>query len=407
LAALVVLGCHDPAIRTRIPEGLHSPFTGYESARYRDGRMWLCRPDLPSDACRVDLTETELHADGSRAVVPRSPAAKTDVDCFYVYPTLDLSPFARNHEEFDDIEKMRDVAAWQAAHFSEVCSVYAPLYRQATIGAYLNPASRREAFMAVAFSDVEDAFLHYMSHFNHGRKVVLFGHSQGADMVVRLLQKRFDGDPAMREKLVVAMPIGWPVQVAAGKSTGGSFVNLPMCTGDDERGCIVSYRSHRGGETASAGPMAPGPGKETMCVNPGGAGGDHYFRRTIFAVNDKLRAKYDVLKDVKTPYVSYTDFYAGRCVAGEGGYHYLEVREAPQPGDRRAAPLDLESFWFGTQMGLHVLDLQFPQGDLVELVRRKIGASPELGSTAVSGGSSEAGPARREAPAPATASAPR
>jgi Protein of unknown function (DUF3089) len=374
LAALVPLGCHDPAVRTPIPEGLHSPFTGYESQRYRDARMWLCRPDLPADACRVDLTETELHADGSRAVVPRAPAASTEVDCFYVYPTLDLSPFARNHEEFDDITKMRDVAAWQAAHFSEVCSVYAPLYRQATIGAYLNPAARREAFMAVAFSDVEDAFLYYMSHFNHGRKVVLFGHSQGGDMVVRLLQKRFDNDPLMREKLVVAMPIGWPVQVAAGRPTGGSFVNLPMCTRDEEQGCVVAYRSHRGGEPASAGPSAPDPGKETMCVNPGGAGGDHYFRRTIFPVNDKLRAKYDVLKDIKTPYVSYTDFYAGRCVAGEGGYHYLEVRAAPQPGDRREAPLDLESFWFGTQMGLHVLDLQFPQGDLVDLVRLKMGA---------------------------------
>jgi hypothetical protein len=242
LVALAALGCHEPAARTPIPEGLRSPFTGYESARYRDAKMWLCRPDLPADACRVDLSETELRADGSRAVVRRAPATTTDVDCFYVYPTIDLSPFAQNHEDFDDLSRMREVAAWQAAHFSEVCSVYAPLYRQATIGAYLTPPSRRERYMDVAFSDVEDAFLHYMSHHNHGRKVVLLGHSQGGDMVVRLLQKRFDDDPAMRARLVVAMPIGWPVQVAAGRTTGGSFVNLPMCTADEESGCVLAYR---------------------------------------------------------------------------------------------------------------------------------------------------------------------
>jgi hypothetical protein len=382
LLTLAALGCHDPAVAVRIPEGLHSPFTGYESARYADSKMWLCRPDLPSDACRVDLTETELHADGSRLVVPRQPAKSTEVDCFYVYPTVDLGVLAKNHDDFDDTSKMRGVAAWQAAHFSEVCSVYAPLYRQATIGTYLNVAARRDRFLSVAFSDIEDAFLHYMAHYNHGRRVVLFGHSQGADMVVRLLQKRFDRDPAMRDKLVVAMPIGWPVQVAAGRSTGGSFANLPICTRDDETGCVISYRSHRGGEPATPGASAPDPGNETVCVNPDGPG-DHYFRRTIFAVDDKMRDKYEVLKDVRTPYVAYTDFYAGRCVAGEGGYHYLEVRAAPQPGDQRRAPLDLESFWFGTQIGLHVLDLQFPQGDLVDLVRRKIAAAPPAGSGAV------------------------
>ena len=36
---------------------------------------------------------------------------------------------------------------------------------------------------------VVDAFLHYMGQYNRGRKVVLLGHSQGAQMIVRLLQR--------------------------------------------------------------------------------------------------------------------------------------------------------------------------------------------------------------------------
>lgn len=88
------------------------------------------------------------------------------------------------------------------------CAVYAPLYRQATIGTYFAGKDRRESFLQTAYSDVLDAFLHYMGQHNRGRKVVLIGHSQGADMISRLLRQVFDHDPAMRERLMLAMPVG-------------------------------------------------------------------------------------------------------------------------------------------------------------------------------------------------------
>jgi hypothetical protein len=108
------------------------------SAAYRDPAMWLCRPDLASDACRGDRTTTEIAPDGTRTI--RSdlgrPHRDAPVDCFYIYPTLDLSPVPGNHTDFSDLDRERATAAAQIGRFSDVCNVYAPLYRQATIGTY-------------------------------------------------------------------------------------------------------------------------------------------------------------------------------------------------------------------------------------------------------------------------------
>ena len=122
---------------------------------------------------------------------------------------------------------MSAVAASQAARFRETCAVYAPLYRQVTIGSYLHEDTL-ESRLAFAFSDVEAAFRAYLAKYNRGRPIVLIGHSQGADMVIRLLQRVFDGDPAIRARLVVAMPIGWDVEVAKGKTVGATFANIPV-----------------------------------------------------------------------------------------------------------------------------------------------------------------------------------
>ena len=39
--------------------------------------------------------------------------------------------------------------------------------------------------------------------------------------------------------------------------------------------------------------------------------------------------------------------------------------------DARVSPIDLSSFWLRGRMGLHLLDLQFAQGDLIDMVARR------------------------------------
>ena len=368
-------GCHSPAVPARIPADLRSPFVGYSSATYARDAMWLCRPGKPGDVCASDLTATEIHPDGSQTVVAHQATPDPKVDCFYVYPTVDVQLTAANHTDFSDLAPMRRTVLAQAARFGEVCAVYAPLYRQATIGTYFAGKDRRESFLQTAYSDVLDAFLHYMGQHNRGRKVVLIGHSQGADMISRLLRQVFDHDPAMRERLMLAMPVGGPVEVPNGKLTGGSFDNIPLCSRPDETGCVVAFRTFRmGGDTRKA-IFPPPPGHEPACVNPVEPGSTESRRlsRTYYPVDAQTRKLMAGVDGVTTPFVLFRGYYDAACMTSPEGYRYLGISAAAAPGEKRVAPVDLEDRRLNRSFGTHVLDMQFTQGDLVDLVGKRIG----------------------------------
>jgi hypothetical protein len=351
---------------------------GYASPLYADGRKWLCRPDLPADPCRVDLTTTEIQPDGTRTIVRHAPAAHAKVDCFYVYPTVDLRPVPDNHTDFDDLEPMAGTTEAQVALLGQVCDLYVPLYRQVTIGTYLFGEEQREQRLAVAFSDVADAFAHYLGQYNHGRPIALIGHSQGAEMVARLLHRFFDDDPALRARLLVAMPIGGWVDVPRGRVAGGTFANIPVCTKPDELGCVVAFHTHREGASVSSHGWFPKPGNETVCVNPASVDRNErsWFSAVYFPVKGRALRLLHGVEGVTTPFVAFRELYTGRCEEGPNGYRYLAVEEVRRPGDAREAPIDLYSLGLNTGLGLHILDFQLAEGDLVDMVARRAAALP-------------------------------
>ena len=225
---MFLVGCA-PAAPTIIPSNIRSPYLGYSSEKYRDDAMWMCRPDLAGDPCHGDLSATEIHPDGTRTKVEHHPAADPKVDCFYVYPTMDDRMFPANQTDFSNPEKIRSAVLAQAARFSEVCALYVPLYRQITLGTYMWNSTRRERLLETAFSDVHDAFLHYLGQYNRGRKVVLIGHSQGAEMIARLLRYEFEHNPELRQRLLVAMPIGGQFEVRSTVGQGTTVsLRLPL-----------------------------------------------------------------------------------------------------------------------------------------------------------------------------------
>ena len=296
LAAALSVACAPIPPLTVLPPPQRPGYAGYSSPHYADDKSWLCRPDLPSDGCRVDLTATEIHPDRSRTIVPFVPAAAPKVDCFYVYPTVDHSVVPGNHTDFADLEPMARTAAAQFARLGEVCRVFAPLYRQVTIGTYLFGGAGLEARLAVAFSDVADAFAHYHGQYNQGRRIVLVealaGRGDGGAPPAPLLRGR--SGAARTARLVLAMPIGGTVEVPRGRLTGGTFATLPVCTRPDELGCVVAFRTHRAGSDVDPGSrLAPAPGRTSVCVNPASAGGDERraFSRTYLPVTGRaLRA---------------------------------------------------------------------------------------------------------------------
>jgi hypothetical protein len=341
--------------------------------RYEEPAMWLCRPGLPTDACRVDLDATEIHPDGSRVVVPFVPAAKAPVDCFYVYPTVDVGMVPGNHDDFTDTTSMRELAHSQAARFGEACQVFAPLYRQVTIATYFEPLEQREPRFALAFSDVLAAFRFYLAHADASHKIVLIGHSQGAEMVIRLLHAVFDNDAAMRARLLVAMPLGGVVDVPEGKTVGGTFANLPLCTSPDELACVVAFRTYRAQHPVHSWDGPPPKGRRTACVNPADVVGNqqHLLSGAALPTRSKFRPDMPAMEGVKTPFVLMRDFYGAQCVDGKDGFRYLAVEAAPAQGDARANPINFDEYIWRSQLGLHLLDFQLSQGDLVQMVKRK------------------------------------
>lgn len=376
LPLLSSLGCHSPAAVAKIPSDLRSPFVGYQSETYGKDAMWLCRPGLAGNVCASDLTATELLPDGTKQTVPHQPSPQPKVDCFYVYPTVDLSMSAQNHTDFSDRAPMQRTVLAQAARFSEVCAVYAPLYRQVTIGTYFAGADRRERFLQSAYSDVLDAFLHYMGQHNQGRKVVLVGHSQGADMIARLLRQIFDKDPTMRERLLLALPIGGPVETDKDKLVGGSFENIPLCSRPDETGCVVAFRSFRAGADTSRAIFQPAPGHEPACVSPTEPGSTDRkpLSRVYFPIDAQSKKLLRGVEDVTTPYVLLRNYYEASCQKSDAGYRYLGVSTVQLAQDKRPSLLDLQDRRLNRGFGLHILDMQLAQGDLIDLIGKRLGS---------------------------------
>jgi hypothetical protein len=308
---------------------------------YRDPSAWLCLPGR-SDPCGLDISTTEIRPDGTRA--PRAMASQQPADCFYVYPTVDLGLRPGNHEDFADLSKIAETTRAQVARFAQVCTLYVPLYRQARIGSYLRGGHQLDANLDAAYADVADAFRHYLATYNRGRDLVLIGHSQGAEMVKRLVVDVVERDPALRARLLVALPIG-------GRFDTSTF-QLPACSATAQRGCVIAYRSYLDGtqpEDASA-----------LCVNPG--------RLLDPEMPGPLDATYlnsghlDGVAGVTTPFISFPALYSARCVAG-----VLVIAETP---GRRTSPVRLDRLVFETSFGTHVIDLQIAQDTLIEIVRR-------------------------------------
>jgi len=340
--------------------------------------MWVCRPDLPADACRENRDATELHADGSGIVVPFAADPNAAVDCFYVYPTVDLTMAAGNHTDFSDVDRMREWTFGQVARFGSVCRVFAPLYRQMTFGTYFAPPEEHERRFALAYADVLASFRWFLGHVDPRRPIVLIGHSQGAQIVEKLLQALFDGDSdgdrALLARLLVAMPIGGDVQVADGSVTGGTFRRIPLCTSHAELGCVVAFGTFLPTGAKNPWPGAPPPGRRSACVNPADPAGTqpHVLSGATYPTQSRYRDGMPGNGTAKTPFIVLPDFYSAQCTDGHDGFRYLAVQEARAPGDRRTSPVDLDRSLWKTRLGLHVLDFQLTQGDLIRLVTTRV-----------------------------------
>ncbi|MCL4288061.1 MAG: DUF3089 domain-containing protein, partial [Thermoleophilia bacterium] len=199
---------------------------------------WLCKPGERPNPCKGSLRTTRFAVDGSATVERPRNARRPRYDCFYVYPTVSEQQTENADRSIDP--QQTAIAEYQAARFSETCRVYAPVYRQFTLKAVFGGELSPEA-VETAYGDVLAAWRTYLRRYNHGRGVVLIGHSQGTGMLSRLLRSEIERKRAQRRELVSALLLGGNVVVPRGERVGGTFRRTPLCESAAQIGCVIAF----------------------------------------------------------------------------------------------------------------------------------------------------------------------
>jgi hypothetical protein len=330
---------------------------------------WLCKPGAKKNPCDYGLSTTRISPSGKKlGTVKTKRDARRPIDCFYVYPTVS------DQQRPDALRKIepsvRSIAIFQASRYSQVCRVFAPLYRQITLQGLGDPTKVTPAMRTNAYNDVRDAWRDYLKRHNKGRGVVLVGHSQGSFVLRRLIAQEIDGKPAARKRLVSAQLTGGNVEVKKGSDRGGDFKNVRACRSRTQLGCVVAF------STFDATPpddalfgRTSAKGKEVLCTNPAALGGgtapidtlvpsEPYAEGTLIGL--EVGQVGFVLPKVKTAWIESKGAFRAHC-SSAGGADVLRIAGVKGAPDLNALPTP---GW-----GLHLSDANIALGDQIRLVR--------------------------------------
>ena len=347
--------------------------------KVKDTTTWLCRPGIPDNPCAPGLETTLLSPSGqiTGTTKPRPDPNRKKIDCFYVYPTVSDDKTPNSDLSIDPEE--RSIALYQAARYGLDCRVFAPMYRQLTLGAILNGASIPPDAAQIAYGDVAAAWKTYLRKYNKGRGVVLIGHSQGSFVLRELIHQLIDRNKNVRKRLVSAVLLGGNVTVRAGRNVGGDFKNIPGCRKTKQTGCVIAFSTFdapvpndtmfgRPGTIAAAGLPTTG---DVLCTNPAALGGGSapltsVFPTAPFAPGTTIGLATGAVgvpmpTGATTPWFQ-VQGYTGACDASNDA-HVLQISPLAGAPTLHAVP---DATW-----GLHLVDANIALGNLTTDVSRQ------------------------------------
>jgi Protein of unknown function (DUF3089) len=335
--------------------------------------VWLCKPGQKANPCEPSLTTTNFSPKGKRLGVEHVQRAKRRrADCFYVYPTVSDQKQPQASQVVDDV--LRSIALYQTARYSRDCRVFAPVYRQVTIQGLFQPNTVTPEMREQGYDDVAEAWRTYLKRFNHGRGVVLIGHSQGTFVLRRLIREEIDPKASARRRIVSAVLLGGNVTVKKGSDRGGDFKHVRACRREGQTGCVVAFSTFNApvpdgalfGRTSQ-------PGLEILCTNPAALGGGSAkltpiypsapFAESVIGAGANLALQ--GLPRPRTTWAGFPDAYSGKCSKADGA-SVLQVK--PLRGAFPFTPTP-DATW-----GLHLTDANIALGQLANLVKRQIRA---------------------------------
>ena len=185
------------------------------------------------------------------------------VDLFILCPTVYRgSATDMNMAVTDERSRAKFVGAlrMELGIYTEVCRVYAPFYRQASLSAYAAGGQALAASLDFAAADAEAAFRYYVTVLNPDRPFVLAGFSQGSRLMLDVM-KRCLTTPQLQRRLVAAYAIGGTLTAAE----CAAYPQLRPARGEKDTGVIVAFNSEAPEVTASL--LVPA-GMKTFAINP-------------------------------------------------------------------------------------------------------------------------------------------
>ena len=236
-----------------VPSAEFTPTDPLEANAYQDPALWYSRPGIGvGDPARWQPALAEAASEEGEA-----PAASRPVDpqgqelgitgevpdfaVFFIHPTSYLSRDNWNaplgDEEAERIARI--YIRGMASPFNAADEIWAPRYRQATMGAFLTDAPEGEQALDAAYADVLEAFRFFIDSVDEDTPIVLAGHSQGSVHLLRLLREEVQ-EKALSDRLVASYAIGWPVSVEHDLPALG----LPACATAAQTGCLLSWSSY-------------------------------------------------------------------------------------------------------------------------------------------------------------------
>ncbi|MEZ4826930.1 MAG: DUF3089 domain-containing protein [Bacteroidia bacterium] len=218
---------------TRPPK---KPFEAYSPAPAPDYSQIYNWSALPGKTDFADQTPPGVSPENQ---------ANAAADVFFIHPTTFPNGVAWNANVNDkELNAKTDERAirHQASVFNHSCRVYAPRYRQMSLGGFYSDDKVSELkALNLAYEDVKSAFQYYLDNYNQGRPIVIAAHSQGSVHGIRLMREFFDGKP-LQEKLVAAYLAGWPFQP-------DTFAYIPVCDSASQTGCVMGWCTWKQGSS--------------------------------------------------------------------------------------------------------------------------------------------------------------
>lgn len=208
-----------------------------EPNAYQDPALWYSRPGIGVN----DPARWQPAYANDRGSLP-TPADQRPPQhaVFFIHPTSYLSRDNWNapigDEEAERIARI--YVRGMASPFNAASEIWAPRYRQATMGSFLTDEPEGQQAIDAAYADVLEAYRFFIESVDAETPIVLAGHSQGSLHLLRLLREEVKGSP-FADRLVAAYVIGWPISVEHDVPELG----FAACATPQQTGCILSWSS--------------------------------------------------------------------------------------------------------------------------------------------------------------------